>query len=52
MTYHERKAYKKQLMIIRNIFCNEINIIKKNIKKLSIKYPGKILSVNDIQSLG
>ena len=51
MTDEERKAYKKQLNIVELSFKNYINKISNNIKLLSIKYPGRIFSVNDIQNL-
>ena len=51
MTDEERKVYKKQLKIIELSFKNDIIKTSRNIKLLSIKYPGRIFSVNDIQNL-
>ena len=51
MSSNEVKAYRNQLKIVELAFKNEINTIIEKVHKLSIKYPGKIFSVNDIQNL-
>lgn len=51
MSSNEVKAYRNQLKIVELAFKNEVNTIVEKVHKLSIKNPGKIFSVNDIQNL-
>ena len=52
MSRKEIKAYRNQLKIVELAFKNEVNTIIEKVHKLSRKYPERIFSVNDIQSLG
>ena len=51
MSSSEVRAYRNQLKIVELTFKKEVNTIIEKVHKLSIKNPGKIFSVNDIQNL-
>lgn len=51
MSSNEVKAYKDQIKVIELTSKNEVDSIIEKVHKLSIKYPKKIFSVNDIQNL-
>ena len=51
MTRNEMEAYRNQLKIVELAFEDEVNTIIEKVHKMSIKYPKKIFSVNDIQNL-
>ena len=51
MLSNEIRAYRDQIKVIELTSKNEVDSIIEKVHRLSIKYPKKIFSVNDIQNL-